>query len=370
MSYDFELADCESECPGALRCKFADGRVETLVNGDLSTLFPGVAENDRPRYAQVLDGQTYSGTIDMFDTTCNIKMEFAPVGIPGLAFFSAVTQDCKIGDRLAPNMPSAAEVSQNPGMLRHKHTPFSTSISGAAAVPLVPPFRGEQGDVGQSEEIGKGGSYGGAGRRLLEVWYWGDTNGSHYDFTNGSSVDMTLCQNKNNNVTSRGCFPYPNNNVSRCIQYPLKDEVYNRFNKAVGPSWKDIAPVRYECRCDVGYFDEGCAEMGYTVSLKCGSNTSTLERWPTSMALYEEETCECGIYCNDIDECSSNLHNCHLEAHCTNAPGSFSCACNVGFHSLDPLPGILCVDINECVDQSHNCFLHATCANTHGSFTC
>jgi cysteine-rich repeat protein len=35
--------------------------------------------------------------------------------------------------------------------------------------------------------------------------------------------------------------------------------------------------------------------------------------------------------CTDIDECTLNTDNCDANATCTNTPGSFTCACNMGF---------------------------------------
>ena len=33
----------------------------------------------------------------------------------------------------------------------------------------------------------------------------------------------------------------------------------------------------------------------------------------------------------DIDECTANSHDCHLDATCSNTDGSFSCICNQGY---------------------------------------
>ncbi|XP_072022044.1 uncharacterized protein [Amphiura filiformis] len=84
-------------------------------------------------------------------------------------------------------------------------------------------------------------------------------------------------------------------------------------------------------------------------------------------------TCDCsgtgyeGDQCaDDINECTSNAHNCDTNAACANTVGSFTCECNDGYSGN----GVTCTDINECTSNTHNCDTNAACANTVGSFTC
>ena len=112
----------------------------------------------------------------------------------------------------------------------------------------------------------------------------------------------------------------------------------------------------------------------------------------------------------DVDECSSNIHNCHAEATCSNTAGLFTCACNNGLTGdgvtcegkrivrklkmvisyamliLFTLSNVMLnisfnwilvllfsehTDTDECSSYTHNCDLYAaTCSNTEGSFTC
>ncbi|CAH1259011.1 LTBP4 [Branchiostoma lanceolatum] len=70
--------------------------------------------------------------------------------------------------------------------------------------------------------------------------------------------------------------------------------------------------------------------------------------------------------CDDIDECSETLHNCHSDATCSNNAGNFSCACNSGYQGN----GTSCDDVNECKTGNHDCDVNANCSNTIGSFDC
>ena len=54
-----------------------------------------------------------------------------------------------------------------------------------------------------------------------------------------------------------------------------------------------------------------------------------LQRW-----VFRGHTCFIKTSCVtlDIDECAdSNLNNCDTDATCTNADGSYQCACNIGY---------------------------------------
>ncbi|CAB4017559.1 extracellular matrix A-like isoform X2, partial [Paramuricea clavata] len=65
----------------------------------------------------------------------------------------------------------------------------------------------------------------------------------------------------------------------------------------------------------------------------------------------------------DIDECCSN-NTCHMNATCSDTPGSFVCTCNEGFEPS----GDDCLDINEC--DRGSCDPNADCVNSQGSFYC
>eukprot|EP00736_Rhodelphis_marinus_P010899 Rmarinus@m.552 len=68
----------------------------------------------------------------------------------------------------------------------------------------------------------------------------------------------------------------------------------------------------------------------------------------------------------DQNECWDSVHNCHMNASCTNSIGSFECTCDVGFSG----DGTSCADQDECKLMTDDCAPAADCTNSAGSFSC
>ncbi|XP_031554330.1 fibrillin-2-like [Actinia tenebrosa] len=69
---------------------------------------------------------------------------------------------------------------------------------------------------------------------------------------------------------------------------------------------------------------------------------------------------------HDINECSTQKHNCHKNALCVNIAGGFECKCKNNYHGN----GTHCEDINECTLPVPPCHVNATCNNTIGGYVC
>lgn len=66
-----------------------------------------------------------------------------------------------------------------------------------------------------------------------------------------------------------------------------------------------------------------------------------------------------------MDECSTEEHNCNLNADCVNTPGSYRCACKEGFNG----DGFSCSDMDECADNVNLCE-NGQCLNAPGGYRC
>jgi len=95
---------------------------------------------------------------------------------------------------------------------------------------------------------------------------------------------------------------------------------------------------------------------------------------------------ECG---DDEDECFESTHGCDGAALCTNTFGSHECVCKVDFYGDGTLctpcttcgagwkpegiceeVDLTCVNVDECASELDNCHEHATCTDGEGSFKC
>uniref|UniRef100_A0A0G4GPU7 Uncharacterized protein n=1 Tax=Chromera velia CCMP2878 TaxID=1169474 RepID=A0A0G4GPU7_9ALVE len=75
-------------------------------------------------------------------------------------------------------------------------------------------------------------------------------------------------------------------------------------------------------------------------------------------------------FCEPLDECFTNAHDCHASASCSDTAASFTCACNTGYSDGGGTTGTSCLNIDECSTNAHDCNANATCADSAGSFGC
>ncbi|KAG7327798.1 hypothetical protein KOW79_009404 [Hemibagrus wyckioides] len=114
--------------------------------------------------------------------------------------------------------------------------------------------------------------------------------------------------------------------------------------------------------CNVCRGHDFCAE-----GLLCGENSLCKNR-------NNKAECECksgytaiqgdSTYCEDIDECSTQMHYCQANTVCVNLPGGHRCDCLPGFSRVDDFS---CTERDECVSGQSSCDENAICTNTiHG----
>ncbi|XP_047658858.1 protein kinase C-binding protein NELL1 isoform X2 [Tachysurus fulvidraco] len=114
--------------------------------------------------------------------------------------------------------------------------------------------------------------------------------------------------------------------------------------------------------CNVCRGHDFCAER-----VLCGENSLCKNR-------NNKAECECrsgytaiqgdSTYCEDIDECSTQMHYCQANTVCVNLPGGHRCDCLPGFSRVDDFS---CTERDECVSGQSSCDENAICTNTvHG----
>ncbi|RMX50314.1 hypothetical protein pdam_00006913, partial [Pocillopora damicornis] len=122
----------------------------------------------------------------------------------------------------------------------------------------------------------------------------------------------------------------------------------------------------YIC-CYYFFFSVSLADIDECSASKpvCATNATGCQNTVGSFSC----SCEAGFggrYCNDIDECKSQVKPCDVNADCQNTRGSYVCSCKAGFNRN----GNTCTDINECSALGPVCDVHAKCENIIGSYLC
>jgi len=143
--------------------------------------------------------------------------------------------------------------------------------------------------------------------------------------------------------------------------------------------------VGFQCDCDTGYEGTGfvCANIDEctagTSACHADSQCTDTVGWYTCAcnAGFEDTSAEpaaTGTTCADFNECGGfgDGNTCDAtHGQCTNTPGSFTCACPIGFDDVNA-DGTSCVDFDECIGENNGiaCDANTACTNTPGSYTC
>jgi MYXO-CTERM domain-containing protein len=160
-----------------------------------------------------------------------------------------------------------------------------------------------------------------------------------------------------------------------------------------------VPPGGYDCACDPGYEFDGTTCINID---ECARNADDCDNDPiesTCMDTVGGFLCACnpgwtggpndGVTCDNVDECVTGTANCDFDgtdpananypslaacngaqppvgvlgcaASCTDTPGSFTCACNVGWTGT----GLACLDDNDCIPNPCQPVIEA-CVNEIG----
>ncbi|CAD5220901.1 unnamed protein product [Bursaphelenchus xylophilus] len=166
-------------------------------------------------------------------------------------------------------------------------------------------------------------------------------------------------------------FSYPNGMVSVPAKTIAKTSNVGQKGKWI---WKIDNPHRIE-NCPAGkreppFCEDDCTpgRWGFSCEKKCkcadgmpcdfGSGFCANGKCASGF-----EGPSCG---NDIDECQREIHNCHVDAVCTNTYGSFTCKCRPLFAG----DGVsVCKEIDECFKRfNKSCAPHSRCDTTNPDY--
>jgi len=119
---------------------------------------------------------------------------------------------------------------------------------------------------------------------------------------------------------------------------------------------------------DCSDIDE-CATGGF-----CGTGSTSCTNVPGTFvcacAVGYATAAPTGARCENIDECAAPTNPCGAGT-CTDNAGSYACACPAGYR-VTASPAITCADIDECIERTDPCTTtpRARCVNTPGDYTC
>lgn len=152
---------------------------------------------------------------------------------------------------------------------------------------------------------------------------------------------------------------YKSDLLSQCKDVDECAEDIHRCDAQHATCNNEVPPDFYTCACNAGW-EDGVQDEEEGYSYGYGVSTDDSVYIPSE-----------GVYCIDVDECSTRVDDCDSQATCSNEDGSFTCACNVGWQVVNgSVTGTECEDIDECADPDTFCHADAHCNNLIGSFQC
>ncbi|XP_048394131.1 fibulin-7-like [Stegostoma tigrinum] len=137
---------------------------------------------------------------------------------------------------------------------------------------------------------------------------------------------------------------------------------------------------RFACLCRPGWAGYNC-HLALNSKWTTSQSDSSFSHQPHCTDVRGSQHCSCdsGFHlsgkdvrqCRDVDECELFQAGqlARLCAYsCVNTPGSYRCACPSGYNLQEDSQA--CEDINECTSNQHNCTREEICINIHGGFHC
>jgi len=141
----------------------------------------------------------------------------------------------------------------------------------------------------------------------------------------------------------------------------------------------------YECECLIGFSGDGtvcedvdeCAIPQKRQALENNCDVTLVVSTLLALMSVAVTMDGDGLTCSNVDKCdvangSDFVHNCALNATCTDTEGSFECECDVEYSGN----GTVCEDVDECANPALQNAIrsryveHAACTNTDGSYEC